>query len=124
MLSNGFEFVIRAGESISDPVTLMGYRVCGLYLPEFNDTPELTFQVSTSAAPDATYVDLFDNSGTAVEIESAAVTAAKDGLLMLPPETQTAFTGIMNLRVRTGTAGAPVVQDADRLIVVVASMEK
>jgi len=99
---------IPAGQSLGTPVATSGYGVCFIVLPPaWTDAP-LTVQGATEEGAPTSWSDLYDHLGNEVVFVAAASRA-----LALPP---TLLLGWRWLRLRSGVAAAPVVQAADRTI--------
>jgi hypothetical protein len=99
---------IAAGETLSPAIDLGDQRLCAIALPAGWTTAALSFQVS--ATGDA-FVDLFDVAG---EVTVPAAVAAGGRAIVVSPAL---FHGLRYLRLRSGVAGAGVVQAAARTIV-------
>jgi hypothetical protein len=97
---------IAAGQALSNVVDCSSGQPIAVYLPDDWTPARLTFQIS----PDGTnFGDLFDASATEVAFNILPGTA-----LILAPQ----WTPIMYLKVRSGSRENPVVQDADRGIII------
>jgi hypothetical protein len=101
---------IANGASLSNAVKLGRGGVGALALPSGWTTAALTFQGSVDDG--VSYQNIYDD-GTERTIASASVAASRT--LSLDPEDWVGFT---HIKVRSGTAGSPVNQGADRAIVV------
>ena len=98
--------VIASGGSLSPAVNLQGLHLCGIRMPAGWDAADITFQVSYDDG--ATFRDLYDVSGEV----SIPVAANRHVVLELAR-----FVGIGGwIKVRSGTAGAPVNQTANRSV--------
>jgi hypothetical protein len=75
----------------------------GIWMPATWVTAALTFQVSPDGG--TTWLELFNDSGTAISI-----TAAASQYISLVINSNYTWRGINMLKVRSGTSGAPVVQ--------------
>ena len=98
--------------SLSDVVYLHGEVLVGIRMPATWDAANLTFQVSMD---DVTYLNAYSQAGA----EHVVTVAAAAIHIWVDP---TDFAGYRWIRVRSGTAGTPVVQDTGqdaRLIVLV-----
>lgn len=78
--------------------TLLGISMPGTWV-----AASITFQVSPDGG--VTWQELFDDAGTAV-----SVTAAANQFIVFLSHPGTVFYGVNMFKVRSGTAGAPVVQ--------------
>ncbi|CAB4126748.1 hypothetical protein UFOVP78_14 [uncultured Caudovirales phage] len=95
---------ILSGASIlTDGIDIHGTNLVGIIAPAAWTAAALTFQVS---ADNVAFYDLYDTAGAEVSI---VVTAGK--YLALPAA---ALSGLDYIKLRSGTAGAPVNQAADR----------
>jgi hypothetical protein len=99
---------IALNGSLSGAVRLAGMLLVGLVMPAAWDAANLTFQGSID---NVTFNNVYDDAGT----EKTAVAAASRHLLIVAAD----FAGIEWLKVRSGTAGTPVVQTAARTITLV-----
>ena len=97
---------IQAGQSLSSPVLLGDYTLCGMFFPAGWTTGAITMQVSFDDG--ATYVELNDSSGTAVSLPASA--SANTYYAIDPRNANLA--GATNIKIRSGTVGAPVTQAA------------
>jgi hypothetical protein len=111
--------VIPAGESLSIPVDYSSYtRIARILMPsEWTGGASLTFQLSVDGMK---FHDLFHVSSPSyfsyeVEVARPPLGAA----IMLPPGMGTS---VPFMRVRSGTRGLPVVQEADRPFVFLVEM--
>ena len=94
-------FTIVSGQSLSAALDLGYQRAVRVGIPAVWTAANLTFQVSTDGN---TFKDLYDATGA-----EYTVTVAANRAVILP---LTDFAGIRFLKVRSGTAGAPVAQAA------------
>lgn len=95
--------VIGNGQSLSDTVNVGGLRLCGIAMPAVWTGSALTFQMSPDGG--TSWVDMYDDAGAEFMIIAGA-----SRYLMLDPA---AFAAVQWLKIRSGTAGAPVAQGAD-----------
>ena len=100
--------VISSGASLSATVNCGGRTMVSIRMPATWTAANLTFQASE--AEGGTYGDLYDDVGT-----EYLVTAAAARWIALAP---VAFAGPPFLKIRSGTAGAPVNQAAARTLVI------
>lgn len=100
---------IANGASLSGEIELGNSTALGLSLPTLTSAA-LTFQVAESGG--GTYRNLYDDAGTEVTIPAST----GDRWVALPPAL---FSGARALKIRSGTAAAPVNQGADRAILVI-----
>lgn len=82
-------------------------RAARITIPDLWTAANLTFRVSHDGV---TWNDLYDKAGT-----EYTVTAAAGRAIILPI---TDFHGIRHMKVRSGTSALPVLQTADRAIIV------
>lgn len=101
---------IAAGASLSDAVDLAGLSVIGLTMPAAWTAAAITVQVSYDGV---TYVNLHDKAGTEYSITTAA-----SRHVILP---KADFESVRHIKLRSGTAGAAVVQVAQAVIKIVAA---
>jgi hypothetical protein len=101
---------ISAGASLSNAINLGQRVIVALQLPSGWDAAALTFQGSYDGV---TFGDIYDDGGTEVTIASGTIvvnrTIVNAGILEK-------LAGVLFLKVRSGTAGVPVNQTADRII--------
>lgn len=105
-----FTVTIANGASLSDAVQTGGMVPLGIILPASWTTAGLSFAVSVD---DTNYFALQSMTG------EVTASAAASQYIALDPNI---FIGINSLKVRSGTAGTPVNQAADRIITVVAKI--
>lgn len=96
---------ILSGASLSDALDLLGLVPLGIQMGAAWTPAALTFQGSYDGV---TYANVYDNTGTEV-----SVTVAASRYVTLPP---TLLPGVRYIKVRSGTAGTPVAQAADRAL--------
>lgn len=96
---------IANGASQSDAIRLNGSALVGIELPAAWTTANLTLLASND---NSTFNPVYDSAGTEVTI-----TAAASRYVVLQPGL---FFGMEWLKLRSGTAGTPVNQGADRVI--------
>lgn len=101
---------IAAIASLSDAIDLNGFTLAGIIFPAAWTAASVTFAVSTSET-DAAYNPLYTKTAE-YEITAAAADRVITGL---GPD----FLGVQGLKVRSGTAGAPVNQAAERVITLI-----
>jgi hypothetical protein len=97
---------ILSGASLSDSIDLQGARPVSLRLPAAWTAASITFQASEDGI---TFGDLYNALG------EVTYPAAASRFISLTPQD---FLGCRAIKVRSGTAGTPVNQGADRTIVV------
>ena len=96
---------IANGAALSGAVPLGEKTLVGILMPAGWDAAAMTFQGSVD---DANFSELVATSGSAISF-----TVAAGQLILVDPTT---WRGITNVKVRSGTSGAPVNQTADRAI--------
>lgn len=96
---------IAAGASESAQVDIGGYTAVGLIVPASWTTAGITFQASADGG--TTWFELVDDTNTALGVSSIANGAGR--FVALDPAQ---WRGVRSLKIRSGTAGAPVVQTA------------
>jgi hypothetical protein len=102
---NSTSVTIANGAALSNAVKLSGATLLGIEMPAAWTAAGLTFQHSIDGV---TYTDLYDGAGAEV---SLTVVAAH--YVFLPPAN---WSGIVYLKVRSGTGGTPVNQGAERVL--------
>jgi len=103
---------IAAGASLSSAGNTSDKVLCALIVSAGWTPACLTFQASDDAG--VTWNELYDDQGNEITISAAAV-AANNRLSMDPSN----FAGVDFIKVRSGTAAAPVVQVAAAAITLV-----
>jgi hypothetical protein len=102
---------ILSGASLSNAALLGDSVLVGIQMPAAWTAASLTFQVSDDGG--ATWKDLYDDAG--VEVTLSPTSPAGKRMAVSPDP----FGGIVLIKVRSGTSGVPVVQGADRALVLV-----
>lgn len=100
---------IPNGGALSTGVGLGEKTLIGIIVSAAWTAAGLTFQASEDGG--ASWLDLTDSTGTAISIAAAGIIAG--GRVSLDP---TPFIGVDTIRVRSGTAAAPVNQGAARVL--------
>ncbi len=99
---------IASGQSLSGEVDIGNKLLVGIWMPSGWDAAAMTFQVSP------------DGGTTWLELQSASAvvsyTVAAGQFIGVDP---TIWRGVMSLKVRSGTFGAPVNQTANRTITLI-----
>lgn len=103
--------VIDAAASLSAVIDLEGYIVSAIEMPAAWTAAGLTFQACSTK--DGTFVDLYDDGGTEVSANAAASRA------VAIDAAAGSLSAIRYLKVRSGTSAAPVVQAAERTLVLI-----
>lgn len=98
---------ILAGESLSDEIDISGYSLVGIKLPSVFEGSSVTFQASDVTG--GTFYNVYDSAGN----EFSATVRASSVVTDLPELAPLRF-----IKIRSGTAGTPVVQVSNREIVV------
>lgn len=96
---------IASGASLSPEVGMDGYHLIGIVMPAAWTAAAITFQ---GAADGATYNSVYDNNGTEVTVQASA-----SRHIQLTPSL---LSGLSAVKLRSGTAGVPVNQGADRVL--------
>lgn len=104
---------IASGANLSDAIALKGFTPVMIIMPGTWTAASLSFQISYDGS---TYVNLYYLSSLAVT-EYALTSPAASYAIALPASTM--FTGATHLKVRSGTAGSAVNQDAARTMTVI-----
>lgn len=108
--------LIASGTALSAPVALGALTLVGISMPAAWTAADLTFQVSPDGG--TTWQELFDGAGNAIDIKVAA------GQFIMPLASPSyGWRGINMIQVRSGTAGVPVNQAADRIVNIVTRSE-
>lgn len=92
---------IASGQSLSGQVNLGGYTLVGIVVPAAWIAAGISFQAS--ADDGATWAELVDSTDTAISVSS--ITGA--AFVAIDP---TKWRGVRSIKVRSGTAAAPVNQ--------------
>lgn len=107
-LAYPIDATILSGESLSAAVNLAGHVLCGVYMPAAWTAAGLSFQASIDGE---TFVDIYSAGAELTAAAGASQYVALDSML---------FLGVRSIKVRSGTAGVPVNQGADRALILVA----
>lgn len=99
---------IANAASLSDAIHLAGGRLVGLQMPAAWTAAGITLQASFDGT---TYADVYTSTGTEFSITTDA-----SRFVLLDPTT---LIGAQRIKLRSGTAGTPVNQLAERLIRVI-----
>lgn len=102
---------IASGQSLSGAIDLAGTVLFAIAMPAAWTTAALTFQAASTK--DGTYGDVYGDDG--IEVTIASGTAA-GGRMIVPAGILENLAPLRFLKVRSGTAGVPVAQGADRSI--------
>ena len=102
---------IPIGTGLSDVLETYGHALKAVFIPTpFTDPPDLEFQVATLAA--GPFVDLYASGGSVVSVAypgpGRVVAFAAPNIEQLAPW--------LFVKIRTGTAGAPTLQTAERVL--------
>lgn len=106
---------IPNGTALSSEAVVGARTVVGIIMPAAWTAADLSVQVlvdetgTTGVSPTRTYAEAVDTGGT-----NLAVTGPAAGEYVVLPVT--AWAGLGRIRIRSGTAGAPVNQAADRTL--------
>lgn len=103
-LSEVIEITIASGQSLSDPVNMLGRVVTAVLVPSAWTSADITFQGSIDGV---TYGDLHNPSGEYGVTGTAGALIAVDAAV---------FFGVNYIRVRSGTSASAVNQAAARVI--------
>jgi len=96
---------IANGAALSNAAKLNGATLLGIEMSAAWTAATLTFQHSINGT---NFFDMYDGSGTEV-----ALTVVAAHYVFLPPAN---WSGIVYLKVRSGTGGTPVNQGAERIL--------
>lgn len=131
---NQYGAIIAAGQSLSGSYTLLASgaaavspavsggvamgadTLVGIWMPATWVAAALTFQVSPDGG--TTWVELFNDGGTAVSI-----TAAASQYISLVTNSNYTWRGINMLKVRSGTSGSPVAQTGGATVTLIGRPE-
>lgn len=102
---------IASGASLTGAIDLEDFNLISIEMPIAWTTANLTLQASKESA--GQYKDVYDDAGTEVSI-----TAAGNRFLVIGTVTKAAIRGLRFIKLRSGTTGTPVNQDAKREIIV------
>lgn len=97
---------IAAGQSLSAAIDTHGWRLVAIGMPAAWNAAGLTFQAAESEA--GTFRNVYDGTG-----EKTITTADASRWVLVSPID---FAGLRFLKIRSGTAGAAVVQTAERVL--------
>ncbi len=98
--------VIASAGSLTPAYNLKGRILMGIYMPALWTAAGLTFLASYDGV---TYYDVYDTTGeVSITAAAAAIYIALDA---------TKFFGVNFIKVRSGTAGVPVAQAAERTMI-------
>lgn len=101
------DLVIPNGASVSDVFEIGSQlSLIAIIMPASWTAANLTFQAAAGAG--GTYNNVYDDAGTEL-----TVTAAASRFISLNPRY---YVGMTNIKVRSGTAGTPVAQEASRTL--------
>jgi len=99
-LVNLIPVTIAAGQSLSSAVDIGEQTIVGIYMPASWTAASLTFQASPDG--DVTFFEHYNSGG----VETTFTVAAGQYIAI----DSTLWWGVYSLKLRSGTAGAPVVQ--------------
>ena len=100
---------IPNGTAVTSVIDTMGFPLAGVLMPSAWTAANLTMDAAPDAA--ANVAAVYDDAGTEVTL-----TAAASRFIAVSPSK---LSGVQFLRMRSGTAGTPVNQGADRALVLV-----
>jgi hypothetical protein len=103
------QVTILNGASLSGAINIGAKMLCAITIPVSWSAAGLSFQVSDDGG--ATWGNVYDSTGTEVTVTAAAGQRVSINSL--------AFAGVDFIKVRSGTAGTPVNQLADRVLTIV-----
>lgn len=102
--------VITSGQSLSAPIDLDSYRLCGISFPSNIDSAtKATFQVSFDGT---SWTNLYDADGN----EKSIVAGVSRRVILNPAD----FYGVRFVKVRLGTIAAPTTTTANRTLKLIA----
>lgn len=100
--------VIPAGQALTSVINIEDYNYVTIVMPDVWTAANLTLQVSPSV--DGPFKNAYDDSGTEVSITAAAARTLN---------ASTKIGSYKYIKLRSGTAGVPVNQVAERTIVLI-----
>lgn len=106
---NAYPATIAALGSLSGSVSMGADTIVGIWMPATWVSAPLTFQVSPDGG--TTWVDLFNDSGSAIQIMVAA-----SQFISLVTNSNYTLRGFNMVKVRSGTTGIPVVQTGGAIV--------
>lgn len=106
-LSEGATVTIASGASLSSAAHLRGRIPVGIYMPSAWDAASITLQGCNTEG--GTYVDIYTTAGA-----EFSVSAGVNRYIPLDP---VPLYGVNFLKIRSGTSGTPVIQAAQRDLV-------
>ena len=118
-LSAGYTFSSSGGVGgtiLTGGVMMGADTLVGIWMPPTWVSAALTFQVSPDGG--TTWLELFNDSGTAISI-----TAAASQFISLVTNSNCTWRGINALKVRSGTSGSPVVQTGGATVTLIGRPE-
>lgn len=104
---------IPAGQSLSNGVLLGDYTLSGLYFPAGWTAAAISYQISFDDG--LTWVELGDTTGAPVSLPAATAASTYYAIDVRDKN----LTGVTMIKLRSGTAAAPVVQAAAAQVIVV-----
>lgn len=105
-----FIATIAASGSVSDAIDLDGEIIAAIVMPATFTGTSLTFQAAASV--DGTFQNVYDDSG-------AELTATVgQGKVVVNKSVLEALAALRYLKIRSGTAGAPTTEGADRTLTI------
>jgi flagellar hook protein FlgE len=99
---------IAINQSLSPAINLSGWTLIGIKMPAAWTAADITLQASVN---NSTWVDVYDQLGTELTIE---VDASRFVIINSPD-----LKAIRYLKIRSGTSGTPVNQEAARIITLI-----
>lgn len=103
---------IGVGTAVTDEIDLRSWRVLAIQMPADWDTAAITF--SSRPSTDDVVQSVVDSGGS-----EASISVAADQYLIPVDADRIALEGLALTTIRSGTAGVPVNQTADRELVLV-----
>ena len=106
---NTYPATIAASGSLSGSVSMGADTIVGIWMPATWVSAPLTFQVSPDGG--TTWLELFNDGGTAVSISAAA-----SQFIALVTNSNYTLRGFNMVKVRSGTSGTPVTQTGGAIV--------
>ncbi len=107
--------LIFAGSALSLPVDIVGKRLVGIIVPAGWASASMTFSVAPAEGP--IFYDMYDQAGIEFSVSPVAGKFMPLGLqLTYDSDSDSPFSNIEKIRIRSGTAEAPVNQTSEQII--------
>ena len=117
LIINPYSAIIIAGQSLSGAVPMGADTLAALWMPPAWTPADITFQVSPDGG--ISWCDLYNQAGSPIEVN----TPQSGSFIMFSTHASYMWRGINMLKVRSGTASAPVPQAAGATITLIGRPE-